>query len=431
MDKIKKIEAIEVIDSRGNPTVKVFLETNKGVFSAESPSGASTGKNEAVELRDGGERYFGKGVRKAVSNINNIIAPKLKGFKVNNQWKIDKAMIEIDGTENKSKLGANAILPVSIAASRAGARAEKIPLFLYLNKLLAEKLEQGKALMSFPFPSFNIINGGVHAGDGLSIQEFMVIPTLPDIGERIRAAAEIYHNLKIILGEKFSKEATNVGDEGGFAPPIKKAETAISLVEKAAEKSGYEGKITVAIDAAASQFYNGGDEYNFEGEKIKAGELVDYYFDLVKKHNFAFLEDPFAEDDWVSWQWLERKIMKNGEGKKRESFVPLIGDDLLTTNPKRMEIAKEKKACNGMIIKPNQIGTITETLEAVSLAKKYGWTIVVSHRSGDTCDSFIADLAVAAGANYMKSGAPARGERTAKYNRLIEISKELDYNNRN
>ena len=414
---------MEVLDSRGNPTVKVFVETKKGVFSAIVPSGASTGETEAVELRDGGERFFGKGVRKAVSNINNIIGPKLKGMSSLKQREIDEAMVELDGTENKSNLGANAILAVSMAVSRAGAAKEKMPLFLYLNNLLNEIDTEKKIEMSLPYPSFNIINGGAHAGNNLDIQEFMIIPQAEEVSERVRIASEIYHQLKIILSIDFGKQATNLGDEGGFAPMIKKPEEAVELIKKAVEKSGYNGKVMIAIDAAASQFYKK-NKYSFMGENLSNLQLTDYYLDLIKesKLDFAFIEDPFDEKDWPSWQWLMKEF------KKREIAIPIIGDDLLTTNPSRMKMAEEKKACNGMIIKPNQIGSVSEAMKAAVLAKKYGWVIVASHRSGDSCDSFISDFAVAVGANYIKSGAPARGERTSKYNRLMEIESEVDFN---
>ena len=409
--RINSLRGREILDSRGNPTVEVELKTNDGIFTASVPSGASKGKNEAVELRGGGKRYQGKGVSKAVENINEIIAPKIKGKNPSKQKEIDELMIELDGTENKSKLGANAILPVSIAVCRAGAVAQKLSLFKYINYLLTG---QGRALpvLSMPRACFNIINGGVHAGNDLNIQEFMIIPSKKSFSENLQATSEIYHNLKEILRKVFNSQATNVGDEGGFAPPISHAAEALALISRAL-KNYPETKI--GLDCAATQFYKN-NKYQLEKAVFTQNGLLTFYQDLVKTYPIIFIEDPFAENDWQGFQEITKKL-----GKK----INIIGDDLLCTNPKRIEEAGNKKACNGTIIKPNQIGTVTETLEAIKLAKSFGWKIIVSHRSGDTCDDFIADLAVGTRADFIKSGAPARGERVAKYNRLLKIEEEL------
>ncbi len=407
MPKIKKIKAREILDSRGNPTVEVKLETEDGVFSSAVPSGASTGKNEAVELRDNeSERYNGKGVLKAVGNINKIIAERLTGFDVLEQEKIDKAMIEMDKTENKSNLGANAILGVSLAVFRAGAAARKVPLYQYISQFSEEETKMPQAC-------FNIINGGVHAGNDLALQEFMVIPQNKFFADNLRTASEIYYQLKKIIKVNFGKQATNIGDEGGFAPPLSYPEQALSLINDSLKEKYPETKI--GIDCAASQFYSNG-EYNLKKVIFTRNGLISYYEQLIFNYPIIFLEDPFSEEDWIGFQEINKKL-------KGKIFV--VGDDLLTTNPKRMKIAKEKKACSGIIIKPNQIGTISETIEAIKLAKSFGWKIIISHRSGETCDDFIADLAVGVGADFIKSGAPARGERVAKYNRLLKIEEEL------
>ncbi len=408
--EIKSIKAKEILDSRGNPTVEVELRTNDGIFTASVPSGASKGENESVEIRDGGKRYLGKGVLRAVENVNKIIGPKLEGKNPIEQKEIDELMIKLDGTENKSKLGANAILSVSIAVCRAGAASQKLSLYKYISKF--SKIRRGRASTDFPKACFNIINGGAHAGNDLSIQEFMIIPQKKSFSENLQAASEIYHNLKEILRKVFGGQAINIGDEGGFAPPISHTQEALSLINRALKN--YPGT-KIGLDCAATQFYND-EKYQLEKAVFTKNGLLIFYQDLVKNYPIIFLEDPFSEEDWTSFQEITKKL-----GKK----INIIGDDLLCTNPKRMEKAEGKKACNGTIIKPNQIGTVSETLEAVKLAKSFDWKVIVSHRSGDTGDDFIADLAVGVGADFIKSGAPARGERVAKYNRLLEIEEEL------
>lgn len=413
ISNIKKIKAREILDSRGNPTVEVEMITGMGSFQASVPSGASRGKYEAVELRDGGKRYDGKGVLKAVDNINKIIAPKLIGKDPANQKEIDELMIGLDGTENKLKLGVNAICPVSIAACRAGAAAKNLELWRYISKIA----EHGS--VSIPKPCFNIINGGAHAENGSDFQEFMVVPQDKSFAKNLQIAAEIYHQLKKIIKNKYGGSDVNVGDEGGFAPQIKLPEEAIKLVLKAAKDLDYEKDVKILLDIAASQFFSSGKYRTKMGIFLKE-KLSHYYLDLIGKNPILGLEDPFAEDDWGGWRILNSEL----ENKKPEILV--IGDDLLVTNPKKIKEAREKSACNAMILKINQIGTITEALESAKLAKSYGWKVIVSHRSGETCDSFISDFSVGIGADFIKSGAPCRGERTSKYNRLLKISEELE-----
>jgi len=395
MNKIKNIKAREILNSRGNPTIEVELETDEGVFIASVPSGASKGKYEAVELRDGGKRYNGKGVLRAVENINKVIAPKLKGKNPIRQEIIDNLMVELDGTENKSKLGANAILAVSIAVCRAGAASKNISLWEYISQL-------AKTKPALPRPSVLVIEGGLHVGNKLDVQEFMIVPSADSFQEQIRLVAESYHTLRFILLKKYGEFATNVGYEGGLAAPAEKTEEALRLITEAIEKSGYKNKIKIAIDVAASTFYSKNGSYKFEGVTFTKDGFLGFYSDLVKKYPIISLEDPYDQEDWKGFQKITERL-----GKK----ITIIGDDLL--------------ACNGLILKPNQIGTVTETLKAAELARFYGWKIMVSHRSGDTCDDFISDLAVGVGANFIKAGAPVRGERVAKYNRLLEVEQEL------
>lgn len=412
--KIKSIKAREILDSRGNPTLEVELHTGSGVFTASVPSGASRGRYEAVELRDGGKRYRGKGVPKAVRNVNEIIAPKLKGKDVTRQKEIDEAMLELDGTENKSRLGANAIVGVSMAVCRAGAAAKKIPLWQYLGG----ELYKLPTVNQLPAPCFNIINGGAHAGNDLDVQEFMVVPQGKNFTENLQIGTEIYHELKSVLKQTYGRLATNIGDEGGFAPPMKDTWEALDAIIKATENLGYKNKIKIILDVAASQFYGSG-KYRMKNAVFTREGLLNFYEDLLNRYPIIGLEDPFAEEDWEGWQKLNVKCQMS----KIKSLI--IGDDLLATNPKRIKMAKEKDACNALILKVNQIGTVTEALEVAALAESYGWNIIVSHRSGETCDDFIADLAVGIGADYIKAGAPARGERVAKYNRLLEIEEEV------
>lgn len=416
--KIKKITAREILDSRGNPTVEVELSTDSGIFRASVPSGASKGRYEAVELRDGGKRYHGRGVLKAINNVNKIIAPKLVGKDSTNQKEIDEILINLDGTENKSKLGANSICGVSLAVCRAGASAKNLSLWKFISTLSIYEINR------VPGACFNIINGGAHAGNELDIQEFMIAPHTRPTGEyssfsgNLRIASEIYQELKNIIKEKYTALGTNIGDEGGFAPPLRTSEEALNLILGAAENLGYQNKIKIILDVAASQFFEK-NNYKMRMKVFSQEGLLKYYSDLIEKYPILGLEDPFSEDDWGGWQ----KIMSNV--KYKMSNVLVIGDDLTVTNPKRIKLAKERKACNVIIIKPNQIGTVTEVIEAVKLAKSYGWKVIVSHRSGETCDDFISDLAVGIGADFIKTGAPARGERVAKYNRLLRIEDEL------
>jgi enolase len=413
-NKIKTIKAREILGSRGNPTVEVELETNEGIFFASVPSGASVGKYEAVELRDGGKRYQGKGVLRAVKNVNEIIAPKLIGKDSTKQREIDQLMIELDGTKNKSKLGANAILPVSMAICRAGAKAKNLTLYQYI-----AKLAENRSLLILPLACFNIINGGVHAGNDLDFQEFMICPQLNSFSENLRIASEIYYELKETLAKKYGKLATNLGDEGGFAPPIEFPDQAIELILEVVKKLNYEKEIKLILDVASSQFFKSG-KYETKMGVFTREDLLKYYQNLIKNYPILGLEDPFAEDDFDGWK-LSRSNL--------DSQTLIIGDDLIATNPERIKLAKERGLCNAMILKINQIGTVSEALEAAKLAKSLGWKIMVSHRSGETNDDFISDLAVGIGADFIKAGAPARGERVAKYNRLLKIEEEIKYGN--
>jgi enolase len=414
MQKIKNIRAREILDSRGNPTVEVEVETDFGKFLASVPSGASKGEHEAVELRDGGKRYFGRGTKKAVKNVNEIISKRLEGFDVTKQKEIDETLIELDGTENKSKLGANAICGVSLAVCKAGAGVKKIPLYKYIRELYDLRL----TTYDLPRPSFNIINGGVHAGNDLDFQEFMVCPKGKSFSENLRIGTEIYHKLKEIISKKHGKLATNLGDEGGFAPPIKDPEIAIKLILGTAKSLNYQDKISIILDVAASQFFDG-KKYKTKIGNFSGEELAKFYLKLIKKYPIEGIEDLFAQDDFTSWKNFSLQLIAYS------LQLTVIGDDLTVTNPKRIKMAKEKGLCNGIIVKINQIGTVTEAIEAAKLAKSFGWKIMVSHRSGETTDDFISDFAVGIGADFIKSGAPARGERVAKYNRLLKIEEEL------
>lgn len=410
MSKIQDIQAREILDSRGNPTVQAEVITEDGLGKAAVPSGASTGENEALELRDGGERYLGKGVREAVSNVESEIKEALLGVDSQDLEKIDREMIELDGTGNKSSLGANAILSVSLAAARAAADETNKELY----ELLHQKFVPG-GKMEIPTPFLNIINGGEHAGNDLAVQEFLIVPFLETFRKDIQAASEIYHELEGILEEIYGKPATNVGDEGGFAPPLEKTEKALSLLYEAVENAGYApGKeVGFALDAASSEFYEDGF-YMIDGKRLGSQELQDFWLDLIEKYPVLSLEDPFEENDFSS----------SGELNKKTD-ARIVGDDLLVTNPERIEKAARMGACNALLLKPNQIGTLTEAVKAAKLAQDRDWKVIVSHRSGETCDPFISDLAVALGAYGIKAGAPARGERTAKYNRLLKIEKNI------
>ena len=404
MSKIKDIVAREILDSRGNPTIEVKVFTEKesvGIFSV--PSGASTGKKEALELRDNDERYMGKGVRKAVSNVNNIIKDKLIGFSVENQKSIDELLISLDGTPNKSNLGANAILGVSVACLKAAALDNNEELFRYLNKREAK----------IPYCMFNVLNGGKHAPNNVDIQEFMIVPKFDDFKTSLRVASEIFHNLKTLLEEK--ELVTSVGDEGGFAPDLDNNEEALMILVKSIEMSGYiPGKnVFIALDVAASSFYNStNDTYRIDKKNITREELLEYYTTLVKKYPIISIEDPFDEDDEVGF-----KMITDTLGKK----ISIVGDDLFVTNKDILKKGIEKGLCNAIIIKPNQVGTFYETLETIVLAKQHKYTPIISHRSGETTDTFISDLAVSLNIPFMKSGSTSRGERICKYNRLLEI----------
>jgi enolase len=399
MSKIKSIIAREIKDSRQNPTIEVELETEKGSFVASVPSGASTGKNEALELRDAD----GKGVALAIKNVNEIIAPKLLGKDVVNQQEIDNLMISLDGTENKSKLGANAILPVSMAVCRAGAGSKKIPLY----KHIAE-LAEVKTPLKIPLAMFNILEGGAHANNELDIQEFMVVPSKKTFVENLVLCNKIFQNLKENIEKNYGK--AEMGDEGGFAPQISKTEQALFLLKNAIGKEDCK----IALDAAASQFFNDG-KYKIDERELTRDELLEFYENLAKNFSLISIEDPFGEEDWNGFEYIVRQLGKN---------ILIIGDDLTTTNIKRIREAHNKSACNGVILKLNQIGTVFETIEAANLAKSFGWKTIVSHRSGETMDDFIADLAVAIG-DFIKAGSPAKEERMVKYSRLLEIEKEL------
>lgn len=412
MSNIISIYGREILDSRGNPTVEVEVITESGIMAtAAVPSGASTGEYEAVELRDGDKsRYLGKGVLKAVSNVNDIIAPEIVGMEVTEQAIIDQIMIDLDGTPNKAKLGANAILGVSLAVARAAAWEQDMPLYRYIG---------GTNARTLPVPMSNIINGGSHADNNVDLQEFMVMPiSAKSFREGIRMNAEIFHALKSYL--KANGYSTGVGDEGGFAPDLKSNEDALKVIVEAIKMAGYKPgiDIKIALDPAASEFYKDG-MYNLKSEnrKLTSTEMVDYYVDLCERYPIISIEDGFAEDDWEGFKLFQKKM-----GHK----VQNVGDDLFVTNVKRLERGIAEKAANSILIKLNQIGTLTETLDAIEMAKRAGFTNVISHRSGETEDSFIADLAVATNAGQIKTGSLCRSERTAKYNQLIRIEEQLE-----
>ena len=412
MTKIEAVKAREILDSRGNPTVEVEIHLSGGAQGrAAVPSGASTGEREALELRDGDKkRFLGKGVRKAVRNVQEIIAPRIKGMEAADQAGLDRLMIEMDGTENKSKLGANALLGVSMAACRASAQALGIPLYRYLG---------GAGARELPVPLMNFVNGGAHADSDLDIQEFMVIPAgAGNFAEALRMGAEIFHTLRQILKKK--GYSTSVGDEGGYAPRLGSNEEALQWIVEAISQAGYvPGKDAfLALDSAASGFYKEG-AYLFKAgkkKKLSSEEMIDFYEDLVNRYPIKSLEDALAEGDWKGWEKLTRRL-----GKK----VQIVGDDIFVTNPKILREGIEKGVANSVLIKLNQIGTVTETLEAIEMARRARYTAVVSHRSGETEDSFIADLAVATRVGQIKSGSASRSDRMAKYTQLLRIEEEL------
>lgn len=403
---IKKIKAIRIIDSRGVPTIRSFVFTDNAIGAASVPSGTSSGKREALELRDGGKAFGGKDVTKAINNVNTKISKKLIGEFILDQKRIDKIMLELDNTESKSSLGANAVLSVSLACARAASQELSIPLYKYISKLNNKK-EKNKT----PIPFLNIINGGRHAGTDLAFQEFQIVPHNKSFSENMRASCETYQTLKEIIKKKYGRSSTNVGLEGGFAPNIKDTKDALNLLEDTITKSGYKKEITIGLDVAASEIYNN-KKYLVNDNKYSSEEMSDYYSSLLKSYNITSIEDPFSEDDKDSWPAFTKKF-----GNK----ISVIGDDLLVTNPKLIKEAIKKKQCNSLLLKVNQIGTLTESIEAFNLAKKANWKVVVSHRSGETEDSFISDLSYGLGSDFIKFGAPVRGERTAKYNRLLEI----------
>lgn len=408
MGEIIDLIAREILDSRGNPTVEVEVLLDSGVTGWTAvPSGASTGKKEALELRDGEARFHRKGVQKAVRNVLEEIAPRLRGFDSENQVSIDNFMIELDGTENKSRLGANAILGVSLAVCKATAMEMGIPLYRYIGGCNTKEL---------PVPMMNILNGGAHADNNLDIQEFMIMPTgFSDFANALRAGSEIFHTLKSILKKKGLN--TSVGDEGGFAPNLNTNEEAISLILQAITESGYapDKDVLLALDVASSEFYEDGG-YHFEGKKLTSSEMVDYYERLVEKYPVLSIEDGMAENDWDGWKLLTERLSRK---------VQLVGDDVFVTNTKIIKKGIQEGIANSVLIKLNQIGTLTETLDAIEMAKKARYTAIISHRSGETEDTTIADLAVAYNTGFIKTGSLARGERIAKYNRLLRIEEEL------
>ncbi|KAH9778405.1 Enolase 1 [Citrus sinensis] len=442
--KVKSVKARQIIDSRGNPTVEVDLITDD-LFRSAVPSGASTGIYEALELRDGDKSvYGGKGVLNAVKNINDILGPKLVGVDISSivdvmqlgvlfeefktivvclvetlgdQAEVDAIMLEIDGTPNKSKIGANAILGVSLSVCRAGAGAKGVPLYKHIQEL------SGTKELVMPVPAFNVINGGSHAGNNLAMQEFMILPVgATSFAEALRMGSEVYHILKGIIKEKYGQDACNVGDEGGFAPNVQDNREGLVLLTDAIEKAGYTGKINIGMDVAASEFFTKDGKYDLNFKKqpndgahvLSAQSLGDLYKEFVRDFPIASIEDPFDQDDWSSWASLQSSV-----------DIQLVGDDLLVTNPKRIAEAIQKKSCNGLLLKVNQIGTVTESIQAALDSKSAGWGVMVSHRSGETEDNFIADLSVGLASGQIKTGAPCRSERLAKYNQLLRIEEEL------
>lgn len=409
--EIKDIKAIRVLDSRGVPTIKTFVFTENEVGFASVPSGTSAGKFEAYELRDkSSKNYFSQDVLKAINNVNNIISKKLKGKFVLDQEDIDKTLIELDGTDNKSKLGANAILSVSLAVSRVAAKELSMPLHKYLSRLVKNEKP------SFPTIMFNVINGGLHSGSKISFQEYFIIPKFKDVEKNVQAGSEIYHSLKKILLKEMGSSSINVGYEGGFVPDFKSAneEEPLILIEKAIKDAGYTRKeIGLGLDCAANSFYNEKEKKYFLNNKFYSSlQLQDYYLKIIKDYSLMSIEDPFFEDDKKSWQDFNKKI---------NNKINVVGDDLLVTNPKLIKDAIKKKYCNSLLLKINQIGTLTESIEAFNLSRKADWKIIVSHRSGETEDNYISDLSYALSSEYVKFGSPCRGERTSKYNRLLEI----------
>eukprot|EP00249_Psilotum_nudum_P011413 c23157_g1_i1 orf=394-1899(-) len=415
--KIKSIKARQIIDSRGNPTVEVDIETDR-LYRSAVPSGASTGIYEALELRDGNKSiYGGKSVLRAVKNVNEIVAPKLIGLDSRKQEKLDNIMLELDGTLNKANIGANAILGVSLCVCRAGAGAEGVPLYKHIQAL------SGTNELVMPVPAFNVINGGSHAGNKLAMQEFMILPVgASSFTEAMQMGCEVYQCLKGIIKKKYGQDACNVGDEGGFAPNIQDNREGLVLLLDAIDKAGYTGKVKIGMDVAASEFLMKDGRYDLDfkeqansGNNVYTGELLGgLYKEFVRDFPIVSIEDPFDQDDWRSWSALQSAL-----------DIQLVGDDLLVTNPKRIAKGIQEKACNALLLKVNQIGSVTESIQAALDSKAAGWGVMVSHRSGETEDTFIADLAVGLASGQIKTGAPCRSERLAKYNQLLRIEEEL------
>jgi len=431
-ETITGVKARQIFDSRGNPTVEVDVTTTKAKYTAAVPSGASTGVYEALELRDGKKGdYMGKGVLDAVANVNNVIAPALVGMSPIEQKAIDDKMVqELDGSQNewgwsKAKLGANAILGVSMAVCKAGAAAKGMPLFKHIAELAGNPIDK----MYMPVPAFNVINGGSHAGNKLAMQEFMILPVgATDFKEAMKMGSEVYHNLKSVIKKKYGQDACNVGDEGGFAPNIQDNKEGLDLLMEAIEKAGYTGKVKIGMDVAASEFWKDDKKvYDLDfktedndGSQCLSGEaLMALYKEFCEKYPMISIEDPFDQDDFASYKAMTTDI---------GSTTQVVGDDLLVTNPTRVKKAIEEGACNALLLKVNQIGSVTEAIEAVNMAKGAGWGVMTSHRSGETEDSFIADLAVGLKTGQIKTGAPCRSERLAKYNQLLRIEEELEGN---
>ncbi|ETW26657.1 phosphopyruvate hydratase [Mycobacterium gastri] len=409
MPIIEQVGAREILDSRGNPTVEVEVALMDGTFArAAVPSGASTGEHEAVELRDGGDRYGGKGVKKAVQAVLDEIGPAVIGLNADDQRLVDQALVDLDGTPDKSRLGGNAILGVSLAVAKAAAESAELPLFRYIG---------GPNAHILPVPMMNILNGGAHADTAVDIQEFMVAPIgAPSFAEALRWGAEVYHALKSVL--KREGLSTGLGDEGGFAPDVAGTAAALDLISRAIESAGFQlgSDVALALDAAATEFYTDGTGYSFEGSIRTAEQMAEFYAGLLASYPLVSIEDPLSEDDWDGWAALTASI-----GER----VQIVGDDIFVTNPERLEEGIERGVANALLVKVNQIGTLTETLDAVALAHHSGYRTMMSHRSGETEDTMIADLAVAVGSGQIKTGAPARSERVAKYNQLLRIEDTL------
>lgn len=422
MSRIKDVKARQLFDSRGNPTIEVEVETDDGKYSAMVPSGASTGRYEAFELRDGdAEKFKGKGVLKAINNINNDLAVAIIGMDPTDQEGIDQALIDVDGSDDnrKSRLGANAILGVSMAVARAGAAKKGIPLYMHINNLA------GNPTLMLPVPCFNVLNGGSHAGNRLAIQEFLIMPTGAEtFQEAMRIGVEIYHELRSVIVDKYGKLASAVGDEGGFAPDIDDPETALQLIKTAIQQAGYDEHVQIGLDVAASEFYDretGKYNLNFKHDGATADlksvdELLHQYKVYAANYGVISIEDPFDQDDFAAYENMTGEL---GE------LIQIVGDDLLVTNIERIERAIESTACNALLLKLNQIGTVTEAIEANNTCRNSGFGVMVSHRSGETEDSFIADLCVGLGTGQIKAGAPCRSERLAKYNQLLRIEEDL------